>query len=272
MSVAPPVLAGPEATQAVALPQENIYGHLQRLYWLRDRLMKDHDRAVEFGCGTGTLITVPLRAWGYDVTGIDLDAGSIAYGQQVLAAAGLDTEALSTTDLRDFRGALDVVIASEVLEHLDDATLGESLELMHRKLAPDGRLLVTVPNGWSEFELENWLWTTSRADRVFERMRTGWTAGRMRLVRSLLTTWHEPDHPMTVADSPHLQRFTWRGIHRTLAVAGFEVVEARGAILVCGPFSDLLLSGVGWAMRVNQRVAQRFPRAASDFYIVARKR
>ncbi len=47
------------------VPRENIYGHRQRLYWLRDHL-RTEDRAVEFGCGTGRLITIPLRAWGYD--------------------------------------------------------------------------------------------------------------------------------------------------------------------------------------------------------------
>jgi 2-polyprenyl-3-methyl-5-hydroxy-6-metoxy-1,4-benzoquinol methylase len=271
MSAPPRDAAATGPSQPLALPQENIYGHLQRLYWLRDHLEKQ-ERAVEFGSGTGTLITIPLRAWGYDgVTGIDLDDESINYGREVLRQAGLDPEALTTTDLRDVPGPLDVVICSEVLEHLDDATLGESLRLMHEKLRPDGRLLITVPNGYSEFELENWLWTVTGADRLFERTRGGATADRVRRVRERLTNWHEPDHPMTVADSPHLQRFTWRGVHRTLAVAGFEVVEATGAILVCGPFSDLLFTGVESVQRLNQRIAKRFPRAASDFYIVARK-
>lgn len=259
------------AEQELVVPPENIYGHVQRLYWLRDHLDKS-DRAVEFGCGTGTLITAHLRAWGYDVSGIDLDAGSIEYGRRVLARAGLDPDALTTTDLRDYPGPLDVVIASEVLEHLDDVTLAESLRLMREKLADDGRLLVTVPNGYSEFELENWLWTRTGAGRLFELLREGAFARALRRLRGRLSDWQEPDHPMTVADSPHLQRYTWRGIHRVLAVAGFEVVEARGAILFCGPFSDLLLSGVGPAMRLNQELGRRFPRIASDFYLVARKR
>jgi 2-polyprenyl-3-methyl-5-hydroxy-6-metoxy-1,4-benzoquinol methylase len=272
MSAPPRAAAASTAEQPIrAVPQENIYGHLQRLHWLRDHL-EQTEKAVEFGCGTGTLITIPLRAWGFDVSGIDLDSESIDYGRHVLEQIGLEPDALSTTDLRDYPGPLDVVIASEVLEHLDDATLAESLALMHRKLGPDGRLLVTVPNGYSEFELENWLWTTTRADRLFERTRDGAIAGALRRARARVTGWHEPDHPMTVADSPHLQRFTWRGIHRVLAVAGFEVVEARGAIMFCGPFSDLLLTGVRPAMRLNQRLARRFPRASSDFYIVARKR
>ena len=33
-------------------PRENVYGHQQRLHWLRDHLLEG-DRIVEFGCGTG---------------------------------------------------------------------------------------------------------------------------------------------------------------------------------------------------------------------------
>ena len=76
---------------------------------------------------------------------------------------------------------------------------------------------------------------------------------------------------MTIADSPHLQRFTWTSIHTLLAEFGFEVIEARGAILVCGPFSDLLLTGVPRAIR-EPVPRPALPGRASDYYIVARKR
>ena len=77
---------------------------------------------------------------------------------------------------------------------------------------------------------------------------------------------------MTLADSPHKQRFTWRSIHAILARAGFEVVEARGAILFCGPFSDLAFSGLPRVMKANRRLGRRFPRVASDYYLAAVKR
>ena len=57
-----------------------------------------------------------------------------------------------------------------------------------------------------------------------------------------------------------------------LARAGFKVVEARGAILFCGPFSDVALSGLPRVMALNKRLGRRFPRVASDFYLAAVKR
>src|SRR5206468_11993291 len=68
------------------LPRENVYGHLQRVDWLRGDLQPE-DRVVEFGCGTGRLITLPLRASGYDIVGVDLDQRSIDHGRGLLREA-----------------------------------------------------------------------------------------------------------------------------------------------------------------------------------------
>jgi SAM-dependent methyltransferase len=252
-------------------PHENIYGHQQRLHWLRDHLRKE-DRTVEFGCGTGRLITLPLRAWGYDVTGVDLDARSIEHGRELLREAGLDPEALQTIDLSELPGPFDAVIASEILEHLDDAALRDSLALIHERLVPDGKLLVTTPNGYSLFELENLLWYRTGVDRLYRRTRSGGLARRLRGLKARHGEWSETAEPMTLADSPHKQRFTWRSIHRILERAGFEIVEGRGAVLFGGPFTDLAFSGLPRVMALNKRLGARMPRIASDYYIAAVRR
>jgi 2-polyprenyl-3-methyl-5-hydroxy-6-metoxy-1,4-benzoquinol methylase len=253
------------------VPRENIYGHQQRLHWLRDHLRRE-DRAIEFGCGTGRLITLPLRAWGYDVTGVDLDERSIEHGRELLREAGLDPGALQTIDLGDLPGPFDAVIASEILEHLDDEDLRESLALIHDRLVPGGKLLVTTPNGYSLFELENLLWYRTGVDRLFRRASSGSLARRLRGMKARHAEWSETAEPMTLADSPHKQRFTWRSIHGILDRAGFDVVDARGAVLFCGPFTDIAFSGLPRAMALNKRLGRRLPRIASDYYLAAVKR
>ncbi len=253
------------------LPRENIYGHQQRLLWLRDHLRRE-DRAVEFGCGTGRLITLPLRAWGYDVTGVDLDDESIEHGRGLLREAGLETEALQAVDLKELPGPFDAVIASEILEHLDDDELRDSLELIRERLVPGGRLLVTTPNGYSLFELENLLWYRTGIDWLYRQTRSRGLGRRLRRLKARHADWSEAPEPMTLADSPHKQRFTWRSIQEILARADFEIVEARGAILFCGPFTDLAFSGLPRVMEVNKRLGRKLPRLASDFYIAAVKR
>jgi SAM-dependent methyltransferase len=251
---------------------ETIYGHRQRVLWIRSHL-KPSDRAVEFGCGTGRLIAMPLLGWGYDVVGVDLDEVSIEHGREMLRRAGLNSEALLVSDLQGAPGDFDVVIASEVLEHLSDDDLRSSLETARAKLRPNGRLLVTVPNGYGLFELENLLWYGTRIDAAYRLLRDGRLAGSLRRAKEkVIEDWAQPDDPMTLADSPHLQRFTWLSIRRTLERAGFRVLEQRGSILACGPFTDILFSGMPGVMSVNRRLGRRLGPAASDFYIAAKVR
>ena len=82
-------------------------------------------------------------------------------------------------------GQFDAVIASEILEHLDDEELRDSLAVIHEKLKPGGKLLVTTPNGYSLFELENLLWYRTGVDRLYRRLRSagspvGCAASRLR--------------------------------------------------------------------------------------------
>ena len=251
---------------------ETIYGHRQRVHWIRSHL-RPNDRVVEFGCGTGRLIAMPLLGWGYDVVGVDLDETSIEHGREMLERAGLVPNALLVSDLRNAPGEFDVVVASEVLEHLRDDDLHSSLAAARRKLRPGGRLLVTVPNGYGEFELENLLWYRTGLDRAYRRLRSGRLAGSLRRAKqSIAEDWAQPEDPMTLADSPHLQRFTWRSIRRTVENAGFRIFEQRGAILVCGPFTDILFSGMPRVMSVNRRLGRRLGPIASDFYLAAEAR
>jgi 2-polyprenyl-3-methyl-5-hydroxy-6-metoxy-1,4-benzoquinol methylase len=255
---------------APPIPQENIYGHVQRLEWLREQLAPS-DRAVEFGCGTGYMITYPLRTWGYEVTGVDIDADSIEYGQQLLEQAGIEPEALRLEDLRDVEGELDAVIASEVFEHLDDQVLSASLDTIHEKLRPGGKLLVTTPNGWGWFELEALLWNRLGAGAYLQRRaeRGARDSTLSRAKRHVVGDYVADACSSTLAHSPHVQRFTFRSIQRVIAAHGFEVVQARGAVLACGPLSDLALTGVEGAMRLNRRLGRRLPMIAAGFYVAA---
>jgi SAM-dependent methyltransferase len=252
----------------VPLPRENAYGHVKRLHWIVSHLPEGR-RALELGCGTGYMLTLPLRTWGHDVIGVDLDEPSVAYGRRVLEQAGQPPDALRAIDLRDVEDELGAVIASEVLEHVDDRTRTELLALIHSTLPSGGTLLVTVPNGYGWFELEALLWRTP----LGALFRLGTVQGLLhRLKRLLAGEYVDAAHPSTVADSPHVQRYTRRRIRRILRDAGFEVQEVRGSVLFAGPFSHLLFTGLGPVMRLNSRLGDLAGPLAAGFYLAARRR
>lgn len=252
------------------LPRENIYGHYARLEWVRSNLRAESDHAVELGCGTAYMLTFPLRTWGYDVVGIDLDQTSVEYGRGIMREAGLSADAVQCQDIADYEAPITVVIASEVLEHMPDEMLDNVLRVVHAKLPGDGRLLVTVPNGYGWFELESALWFKLGLGRIVQAVRLDHCISFAK--RLLIGKYRDAARPSTLADSPHVQRFTLHGIQRRLESAGFEVLEARGSALFCGPFSNLLFTGFGGLMAWNVSLARRWPSIASGFQLVAQPR
>lgn len=164
-----------------------------------------------------------------------------------------------------------MVVASEVLEHLQDGELGPFLAGLRGRLKPRGVLLVTVPNGYGWFEMEQFLWY---------RLGIGWLLfhGRVcHLIESMKLRHLGPDsvdpgEPSTLAASPHVQRFTLPSIRRLLEKAGFDVEDARGSVAFSGPFCNLLFAGVGAFLRRNARWGDRTGRFAAGFFLACRAR
>jgi len=248
-----------------AMIPENIYGHARRLRWLADRLDR-RESVIELGCGTGVMITLPLLRAGFDIRGIDLDAASIAFGQDLLRREGRDPARLACADLATVGGPFHAVIASEVLEHLPDDLLHTTLETVRRRLRPGGRLLVTVPNGYGWFEAESFLWNRAKGGAIVARLRIDRLVWRLK-ERILGDSFAEPYPPSTLADSPHVQRFTRASIRALLEQHGFVVTECTGSVLAAGQFSNLLFTGVGPVMQANGRLGATWPAVASGFLV-----
>jgi SAM-dependent methyltransferase len=108
---------------------------------------------LEIGCSGGPLMQ-RLRAAGHtDVTGIDVSEPAIELAQArgVPHVSVMDGAALEFGDAR-----FDLVIASDVLEHIEDE--GKALREWMRVLKPGGQMLVFVPAHsylWSEHDVVN---------------------------------------------------------------------------------------------------------------------
>ena len=247
---------------------ENVYGHSKRLEWILGHLKKENT-IIELGCGTGSMITVPLAVQGYQVVGVDMDHQSIEFGRELLHAHGLSASILRRQNMQDVNFKPDVLIASEVLEHLHDEALEKILFEIKNKLADDGVLLVTVPNGYGWFEMESFLWFKTGVGWLLQHTRI---AGTIEWIKSVLfrCSRGEPYPPSTLADSPHVQRFTYGSIRRLLIKHGFEIVSTTGSVLFAGLFSNLLFTGLGPVMKINCLLGRWVPRLSAGFYVACR--
>jgi ubiquinone/menaquinone biosynthesis C-methylase UbiE len=96
---------------------------------------RDVKTILDVGCGNGIITNVLAEK--YDVTGTDFSECALEYvkGKKVLASA----------DKLPFKDkSFDLVFSSELLEHLPDQTLIDSIEEMKR--VTKGYIFITVPN------------------------------------------------------------------------------------------------------------------------------
>jgi SAM-dependent methyltransferase len=124
------------------------HGRREVLASLLDRFVpkKPKPRILEVGCGTGGNLQLLRRFGSVDAAEYDTEARAVASvkgGMQVAFCALPDR-----LDAED--GRYDMVVLLDVLEHVED-DLG-SLRTVKRKIAPGGRILVTVP-------ALPWLWS-----------------------------------------------------------------------------------------------------------------
>lgn len=103
-------------------------GQIRQHYGLAENDLKPFGRLkiLDIGCGGG-LVCEPLARLGAKVTGIDADEKAIAVAKEHAAQSGLDIDYRATTsedllsaDKKKNRTAFDVVLALEIIEHVND--------------------------------------------------------------------------------------------------------------------------------------------------------
>ena len=240
---------------------ENLWGYLKRLRFVQrviaesfpDRAV-DSLRVLDVGCGNGSELALPLARLGFQVTGIDIHAPSIEHAKQL----GSDVPNLSYVcgPVEELKSPpYDVVILSEVLEHLREPRLLLSAALEHLK--QNGVIIVTVPNGYGEFEIDSWLFRMFRLQRVVDAIAKN----------SNQVTAATDNH-----ESGHVQFFTRRQLRRLFADFSLSVAREGVGSFLAGPFVGHTLARSNRFIEWNARVTDRLPRAlASGWYFALRR-
>lgn len=107
-------------------------------------------KVLDIGCGNG-IISLHLGGYGFDVTGIDVSEKAIEQAGKNNPYSQVKFKVQSAEDLVASGEVFDVIICSEVLEHLHDPSA--LIQVLYHLLKPNGRLIVTVPNGYGPREI-----------------------------------------------------------------------------------------------------------------------
>ena len=219
------VVARPTTSTTVdrLLADELDMAYRRRVGWAMERLdLQPGDRLLDAGTGLGNVLYVAEQAQpGVVALGVDRSVERLGRAE----AAGVESP-LAQADLLDLplrTGALDAVLCSEVLEHIDDDR-GALLEL-RRVLRPGGRLVVTVPHADYPFAWDP-------INRVLERL------GRRPITSG----------PIVGIWTNHVRLYRPDDLRSRLAEAGFVVDEVEEQTHHALPFTHLLLYGVGRAL------------------------
>lgn len=229
--------------------EENIWGYGKRLRFVDDAILRGFPQSkrcqltvLDVGCGNGSQLAIPLAVAGYQVTGVDPHQKSIERGRRLAPAVRFHHGVVS--DLPP--GKFHCVIISEVLEHLHapEALLGAALTY----LAESGILIITVPNGYGEFELDSRLYRMLRIDK---------------LVAWLWVNFSKNKNKEYLAGSddksPHVQRFTLPRLRRMFERNRLLVTQARGTSLASGPMMVLSFGTSTEFIRLNVAITDRLP-------------
>lgn len=236
--------------------RENLWGYAKRLRFVRGAIRQRFaDRApstlsvLDIGCGNGSELALPLAQDGFQLTGIDTDRTSIDRARDL--ARDLPNARFHCSLLDDFSGGerFNVVILSEVLEHLEQPR--DLLAAAARRLRPDGLLLVTVPNGYGEFEWDSWIWGGLRLQKVVDAI-------------------YGPSTVVGATDnhaSGHIQFFTRAQLDEMFTAAGLVLVSEGKGSFACGPLAGHTVGRSARFIEWNARITDRLsPRWASSWY------
>jgi SAM-dependent methyltransferase len=159
-------------------------------------------RMLDIGCGRGNFARYYRETAGVETWGIEMMPDAAAEAKSILHHVLCGEFGLLSPSLPS--GHFDVITCNDVLEHMIDPD--EALRQMHRLLAPDGRIVASIPNVL--------FWPN---------------------LRELLVTrdWRYRD--AGILDRTHLRFFTLKSIVRLFEQCGYVVERIEGINPYTGP-------------------------------------
>ena len=178
---------------------------------------------LDAGCGRGFYV----HAFTYfnslkEICGIDVMDKYLTVAKKHITDKRVHLQNASIYKLPYPDNHFDVVVSSEVMEHLEDDV--KALKELKRVLKKDGIILITVPNKNFPFLWDPLNWILMKFFNTHIPKDIWWLAG----------IWAD-----------HERLYTEKGLRRLVEKAELKTEQLQHIVRVCWPFSHFLLYGIG---------------------------
>lgn len=186
------------------------YGYRNKIVPRLRGALNGMSRVLDFGCGGGFLIPAIAQV-ADEVYGMDFSARSVELTNARNVEVSGFKGAYEPNELLSMGLEFDAILSVEVIEHLSDAQLESSIELVTELLGPEGVLVVTTPN---DEDLAAARLYCPQCDQVFHRWQhvRSWTADT--LGAFLSNRGFEDVRTWTTDFSPPLGLGAWGQVRR----------------------------------------------------------
>jgi 2-polyprenyl-3-methyl-5-hydroxy-6-metoxy-1,4-benzoquinol methylase len=212
---------------------------------------------LDVGCGTGSNLTIKLAKAFPDIQflGIDTDWVSINYAKQN------ETENLKFIHLDDLKpeSKFDIIVASEVIEHVDEPN--EFLLFLRQHVSPRGKVILSLPNGYGPKEITNAI-----VALLIILLNSLSLKDKVKVFLQKNDGNEPPIKYTTLASSPHINFFSFKEILNIFKESGFEVVKYRPRTFLGGIGFARILKGdkiLNW----NASIAEKLPPQLNSTWI-----
>ncbi|MCL5986282.1 MAG: methyltransferase domain-containing protein [Actinobacteria bacterium] len=230
------------------------------LYEIRSNfdLTSEKISVLDVGCGNGG-ISFAIASQGYDVLGTDIDEASIDFATSHWVLPNLNF-LLTRGDLSEVDGQYDVIILSEVLEHLDDPE--QILGTIKQKQKKKCLILITTPNGYGPREilgrLERLLRKNKTFDKFLDKIKESFGVLDFDEKRLLYTSSYSVEH---------VQKFSYRSLKRLLKHNGLNILKKVNSFFLFSIFFKKNRAG-SFIEKFDCKIADLMPAAiVSGWYI-----
>ena len=185
--------------------------------------LKTGSRILDVGCGRGFYLKVLSDTFpGLKLCGLDLSREYLTVAEKFINNGKVELTSGSIEDLPYKNNSFDSVIASEVLEHVEDDS--KAIGEIYRVLKRGGNALITVPNKKYPFLWDPLNWILERLFNTHIPSNIWWLAG----------IWAD-----------HKRLYTKEELVQKVHKVGLRVDKIWETTHYCFPFSHFIFYGIG---------------------------